>query len=199
MNRGDKGPTEGLWAFLGIFIGVVLIVDLWLSPPAPQVHAQGQNTPICTEVTGTVASGQVLTAGSSNVPPSCSWTSAGGSAKPPIIAPFGSNASSASALTSDTVYFSWPNACTISAWNATINNASGSAIFGVWVIPSGTTLPTVSNSITASLPPGVSGQANAYSTALTGWTTAIAANSLIAINLTTVTLATYASLTLTCN
>jgi hypothetical protein len=67
------------------------------------------------------------------------------------------------------------------------------------VIPSGTTLPTIANSITASIPPGVSGQANGYSTAVTGWTTAIAANSVIAINLTTVTLATFASLTLTCN
>ena len=123
----------------------------------------------------------------------------GATTKPPIIATFGSNASSASVLTSDTTYFSWPNACVISAWNAAINNGSGSAIFGVWVVPSGTTLPTIANSITASIPPGVSGQANAYSTAVTGWTTAIAANSVIAINLTTVTLATFASLTLTCN
>ena len=112
-------------------------------------------------------------------------------------ASFGSVASGSPALVSDTSYFTLPQACTISGWAIAVN--AGTATFDIWKISSGTAIPTVSNSITASAQPTIASGTVAQSTTLTGWSTSVSANDIVAINLQTVATATFASLVLTCN
>lgn len=121
-----------------------------------------------------------------------------GCAVRPMGFAWGSTAAGAPTLLSDTAYFTVPYACTISAWN--INVApSGTATFDIWVIPPGTAIPTVSNSITASALPAIASGTALHSTTLTGWTTAVAANSNVALQLKIVATATYASLVVECD
>ena len=107
---------------------------------------------------------------------------------------------SGSALTSGstkTVYFTVPFACTIAAWNITVD--TGTITFDVWKIATGTAIPTVSNSIVASAAPAISTGTAVHSTTLTGWTTSVSANDIFGININTVASATKASLTLQCS
>lgn len=96
-----------------------------------------------------------------------------------------------------TVYFTVPFACTISAWNITVD--TGTITFDVWKVATGTAIPTVTNTITASALPAISTGTAIHSTTLTGWTTAVSANDIFGINVNTVATATKASLTLQCN
>jgi len=105
-----------------------------------------------------------------------------------------------SALTSGstaTTYFTVPFACTIAAWNITVD--TGTITLDVWKIATGTAIPTVANTITASALPAISSGTAVHSTTLTGWTTAVSANDIFGININTVATATKASLTLQCN
>jgi hypothetical protein len=104
------------------------------------------------------------------------------------------------ALTSgstQTTYFTVPFACTIAAWNITVD--TGTITFDIWKIATGTAIPTVSNTITASALPALSTGTAVHSTTLTGWTTSVSANDIFGININTVATATKASLTLQCN
>ena len=105
-----------------------------------------------------------------------------------------------SALTSgatQTAYFTVPFACTIAAWNITVD--TGTITFDVWKIATGTAIPTVSNTITASALPAISTGTAVHSTTLTGWTTSVSANDIFGVNINTVATATKASLVLQCN
>jgi hypothetical protein len=110
---------------------------------------------------------------------------------------FGSVASGSPALVTDTAYLTVPHACTIAAWNITLN--AGTAIFDIWKVATGTAIPTSANSITASAPPAISTGTAIHSTTLTGWTTSVSANDIVAINLKTVATATFASIVVECN
>ena len=112
-------------------------------------------------------------------------------------AAFGSVASGSPALVADTAYFTVPHACTIAAWNITVN--AGTATFDIWKVATGTAIPTSSNSITASAQPAISTGTAIHSTTLTGWTTSVSANDIVAINLKTVATATFASIVVECN
>jgi hypothetical protein len=112
-------------------------------------------------------------------------------------ASFGSVASGSPALISDTAYFTVPHACTIAAWNITVN--AGTATFDIWKVVTGTAIPTSSNSITASAQPAISTGTAIHSTTLTGWTTAVSANDIVAIDLKTVSTATFASIVVECD
>jgi hypothetical protein len=103
-----------------------------------------------------------------------------------------------SALSSGGVtYFTVPFACTIQAWNITVD--TGTITFDVWKVASGTAIPTVSNSITASALPAISTGTAIHSTTLTGWTTSVSANDIFGIDINAVSSATKASLVLQCN
>jgi hypothetical protein len=102
------------------------------------------------------------------------------------------------ALTVGTVtYFTHPSACTIAAWNITVD--TGTITIDVWKIATGTAIPTVANSITASALPAISSGTAIHSTTLTGWTTAVAANDIFGVEINAVSGATKASLVLQCN
>jgi hypothetical protein len=90
-----------------------------------------------------------------------------------------------------------PHTCTIAAWNITVN--AGTATFDIWKIATGTAIPTSSNSITASAQPAISTGTAIHSTTLTGWTTSVSANDIVAIQLKTVATATFASMVVECN
>lgn len=103
-----------------------------------------------------------------------------------------------SALTSGSVvYFTIPYTCTISAWNATVD--AGTVTFDIWKIATGTAIPTVTNTITASALPAISTGTALHSTTLTGWTTSVSANDIVGIQLKTVATAKYAELDVECD
>ena len=96
-----------------------------------------------------------------------------------------------------TVYIVMPYACTITAWNVTAD--AGTATVDIWKIATGTAIPTISNTITASAIPALATGTSIHSTTLTGWTTAVSANDIIGINLKVVATATFVNLTVECN
>jgi hypothetical protein len=103
-----------------------------------------------------------------------------------------------SALTSGSVvYFTVPYTCTISAWNATVD--AGTVTFDIWKIATGTAVPTVTNTITASALPAISTGTALHSTTLTSWTTSVSANDIVGIQLKTVATAKYAELDVECD
>ncbi len=103
-----------------------------------------------------------------------------------------------SALTTSTVtYVTVPFACTIAAWNATVD--TGTITIDVWKIATGTAIPTVANTITASALPAIATGTALHSTTLSGWTTSVTANDIFGFNITAVASATKASLVLQCN
>lgn len=103
-----------------------------------------------------------------------------------------------SVLTSGSVvYFTVPYACTIAAWNASVD--AGTVTFDVWKIATGTAIPTAGNTITAAALPAISSGTAIHSTTLTAWTTSVAANDIIGIQLKTVATAKYAELDIQCN
>jgi len=103
-----------------------------------------------------------------------------------------------SALTAGGVtYFTVPFACTISAWNITVDG--GTATVDIWKIATGTAIPTNTNSITAAATPAISSGTAIHSTTLTGWTTSVAANDIVGIALEAVATATTVNLTVQCD
>ncbi len=102
-----------------------------------------------------------------------------------------------SALTSGkTVYFTVPYACTVQGWNVAVD--TGTATIDIWKIATGTAIPTISNTITASALPAIATGTAIHSTTLTAWTTTVAANDIVGVNLKTVATATQANLTVQC-
>jgi hypothetical protein len=103
-----------------------------------------------------------------------------------------------SALTTSKVgYVTVPFACTIAGWNATVD--TGTITFDVWKIATGTAIPTVTNTITASALPAIASGTALHSTTLTGWTTSVAANDMFGFKISAVASATLASLVLECD
>jgi hypothetical protein len=110
---------------------------------------------------------------------------------------FGDTASSSALTSGSVVYFTVPYTCTISAWNIAVD--AGTVTFDVWKIATGTAIPTVSNTITASAKPALASGAALHSTSMSGWTTSVAANDIVGIQLNTVATAKYAEIDLECD
>lgn len=104
---------------------------------------------------------------------------------------------SSALTTSNTTYFTVPYACTISAWNLAVD--AGTITVDVWKIATGTAIPTVSNTITASALPAIASGTALHSTTLTGWTTAVTANDIIAAHVNTVATAKFVNLVVQCD
>jgi hypothetical protein len=96
----------------------------------------------------------------------------------------------------NTGYLTMPYACTISGWNISVD--AGTASVDVWKVATGTAIPTVSNTITASATPAIAAGTAIHSATLTGWTTSVAANDVIGINLKAVSGAAFVNLTVEC-
>jgi hypothetical protein len=88
-----------------------------------------------------------------------------------------------------------PFACTITA-AVMQGDVSGSAVIDVWAKAYASTAPAVGNTIVASAPPTLSSVQNSKDTTLTGWTTAIAADSIVRASLTSASTLTRVTLTL---
>ena len=107
------------------------------------------------------------------------------------------NGAGAALTSGQTGYLTVPFSCTISAWNMSVD--TGTATVDIWKIASGTGLPTISNTITASATPAIASNNSLHSTTLTGWTTAVAANDIVGVNLKATASATVVNLTVECD
>lgn len=94
-------------------------------------------------------------------------------------------------------YLTCPFAGTIVGWNITAD--TGTCTFDVWKIATGTAVPTVSNTITASAKPALATGTAIHSTGLSGWTTAVAANDIFGFNLDAISGATKLTLVIQIN
>lgn len=112
------------------------------------------------------------------------------------LTPHGLGASFSSSSAGQTTYFSVPYSCTIQGWTITVD--AGTATVDVWKIASGTAIPTISNTITASATPAIASGTVLHSTTLTGWTTSVSANDIFGINLRAVSGASQVSLIVQC-
>ena len=93
-----------------------------------------------------------------------------------------------------------PVDCTLVQWFLQAD-AEGDVVIDVWVKPfsapeADSTPPTIANTITGSIPPQLSSQQGKRSLILTGWTTAIPANSWVRYNLVSISGITRFTLTL---
>lgn len=99
--------------------------------------------------------------------------------------------------TGEVIYLSAPFGCTISAWNLMID--TGTITIDVWKIASGTAVPTVTNTITASALPAISSGTALHSTTLTGWTTSVTANDIFGFNINAISGPTTATFQMECD
>jgi hypothetical protein len=112
---------------------------------------------------------------------------------------FGDPSASSALTAGPAVYgvFTVPYACTISAWNIAVDG--GTATFDIWKTAAGSAIPAPANSIAPGALPSISSGTAIHSTALPGWTTAVFANDIVAINLNAVAGAKFASLVVECD
>jgi hypothetical protein len=94
------------------------------------------------------------------------------------------------------IYQTIPYGCTIQAWNIVVD--TGTATVDIWKVATGTAIPTISNTITASATPAISTGTAVHSTTLTGWTTSVSQNDIMAFNLKAVSSATYVGVSVQC-
>jgi hypothetical protein len=94
------------------------------------------------------------------------------------------------------VYFRAKSAMTITGWSIVAEGTSPTCTLDIWKIATGTALPTVSDTIVASAPPELTTGNAIKSTTLTGWTTSISADDILAVKVTANTTSTKISLTL---
>jgi hypothetical protein len=181
---------------IGTVTSVALTVPSWLTVAGSPVTSAG--TFAVTAATGQASHQVIGTCGSATSFAPCSLTTSD--------LPTGVNVRSfgttfgdtgGSALTAGSVvYFTVPYACTISGWNITVD--AGTVTFDIWKIATGTAIPTVTNTITASAKPALSTGTALHSTSMSGWTTSVTANDIVGIQLNTVATAKYAELDIQC-
>lgn len=102
-----------------------------------------------------------------------------------------------SPTTSSVAYLTVPFACTITAWNATVD--TGTISWDVWKIAGGTAIPTVSNSIVAGAAPAIATNTALHSTAVSTWTATVAANDIFGFKISSASGPSIASLVLECD
>ncbi len=78
-------------------------------------------------------------------------------------------------------YLEVPVACTITVATL-LADVSGSVVIDLWKVAYASYPPTVTNTITASAKPTISSAVKSRLTTLTGWTTAVSAGDILAVN-----------------
>ena len=168
------------------------------SASTPPVQAQSAGTPLGVMYTINCSVGTTCTKAGTTVTIEASGTPSSNSLIRSIGAGFDGGGSALTSGSTATTYFFVPFACTLTAWNITVD--TGTITFDVWKIANGTAIPTVANTITASALPALASGTALHSNTLTGWTTAVSANDIFGININAVSGSpTKASLILQCN
>lgn len=93
-------------------------------------------------------------------------------------------------------YLQVPFACTITGWTL-LADVSGSAVVDVWKDTYANAPPVVGDTITAAAKPTLSAAVKGQSTTLTGWTTSVNANDVLAFNVDSVATVTRITVQLT--
>jgi len=89
-----------------------------------------------------------------------------------------------------------PYACTITGWSIIAD--AGTGTFDIWAIASGVALPTNANTITAAAEPALAIGNAIRSNAIPGWTTAIAADDIVGVNVDAAAAMTWAQVMIVC-
>lgn len=96
-----------------------------------------------------------------------------------------------------TGYYRVPYACAIANWSISVD--TGTITIDIWKVANGTAIPVNANSITAAATPAIATGTHIKSTTLTGWTTAVATDDIVAFSVEAITGATVANITVGCN
>lgn len=116
-----------------------------------------------------------------------------------LIPPFSWDGNGATVTTGNTIYWIAPYNCTIVGWSIVATGTSPTCTIDVWRVATGTSLPTVANTIMGTKPELSSGNAVRSST-LTAWNpTAVTAGDIWAANLDATANATWIKFTLEAN
>lgn len=182
---------------IALFLFAVAAWGQGNSASTPPVQAQNGGTPLGVMYTFDCSTGTTCTIAGTTVTLKAAGVPSTNSLIRSIGAGFDGGGSALTSGSTSTTYFTVPFACTLSAFNITVD--TGTITFDVWKIATGTAIPTVANTITASALPAISTGTAVHSTTLTGWTTAVSANDVFGININAVSGATKASLILQCN
>jgi|TARA_B110000503_G_C7091785_1_gene389749 hypothetical protein len=85
-----------------------------------------------------------------------------------------------------TRYFVAPYDCTITGWSIVAEGTNPTCTIDVWKIVSGTSLPTIVDTITGTVLPYLSTGNVIRSSTLTGWTVAVTAGDILGFNIDSV-------------
>lgn len=182
---------------IALFLFAVAAWGQGNSASTPPLQTQNGGTPLGVATTLNISTGCTGVISGTTVTLKCSGVPGANSLIRSIGAGFDGGGSTLTSGSTSTTYFTVPFACTLTAFNITVD--TGTITFDVWKIATGTAIPTVANTITASALPAISTGTAIHSTTLTGWTTAVSANDIFGININAVASATKASLILQCN
>jgi hypothetical protein len=185
---------------IAVAVALGLSIGGWIRADSPTGFALGiqlAGTPIGATTILNAGSGTSISISGAVATITASGTPSSNSLIRSIGAGFDGGGSALTSGATATSYFTVPFACTIAAWNITVD--TGTITFDVWKIATGTAIPTVANTITASALPAISTGTAIHSTTLTGWTTSVSANDIFGVNINAVATATKASLVLQCN
>lgn len=192
-NKDDAGAVSQT------FRAQAAVSNQWIaSLPASGIPTITQ--PAFTNISGSVAASQMpALTGDVTTSAGAVATTLGASYKiRGLVFVIGDPAGSAlSAASTTTAYMTVPFACTIAAYNLAVD--AGTITVKFWKVATGVAIPTVGNVINTS---GVAISANTaiHSTTVTDFTTTtVAANDIMAMNVTAVATAKYVSATLQCN
>ncbi len=116
---------------------------------------------------------------------------------PPLTVTWDGNGATVITGATTTIYKRIPYDCTIAGWSIVATGSSPTCTIDIWKVASGTSLPTVGNTITGTKPALASGNAVA-SVVFTAWSTlAVTAGDILAFNVDACSNATFIDFTFT--
>lgn len=181
VKNGKTGFTFSTNSVEKVIIDINGDVGIGTTSPSEKLEVSGKTKTINFQMTSGATNGYVLTSDASG---NASWqaSSGGGSGStaPITISWDGQGGFITTGLTR---YFVVPYNCNITGWSIVAEGTSPTCTIDVWGITSGTSLPTVVNTITASAPPNLSTGNVVRSSTLTGWSTSLSAGDILGFNI----------------
>jgi len=179
VKNGKTGFTFSTNSVEKVIIDINGDVGIGTTSPSEKLEVSGKTKTTNFQMTAGATNGYVLT---SDVSGNASWqaSSGGGSIAPITISWDGQGGFITTGLTR---YFVVPYNCNITGWSIVAEGTNPTCTIDVWGITSGTSLPTVVDTITASAPPNLSTGNVVRSSNLTGWSTSLSAGDILGFNI----------------